>query len=622
MPREFAVMLDHPLVTQFLREIRTLYEMLSSVSKYPATPDFEDERVEGAMTLVNYLRRTHRTDIYMKYVHFLHQLHRKLGNKAEAALSYVLYADILDWSAEYQSPFFVESQGVFGAQTSAARLEEVLIRSVDDLVAANCWEEALRLLGVLLQRYGHVTSELTKATAVLRRAAVLSDAIAHQERVYPSYFFVKFAGDGCPAAFRNDVFVYRGTLGERLADFEARIMQKWHGAKKIPLKIDTVTTSTAAGTAREGDSARKPLPLPDKPAPTGPVFEIAMAGAATEPYIPVHPIYDPQPWISPATAAENAYADADMQGSAMRDWVALATAARPGLGLSDAVSWTPHKASLVIRDHDEGVRPKLVRKGKHNSGVRFFVHSRPFRKRAVKTSNEFLDSWASRCYVEIENPFPCTRRRSRVRATHEIVLNPIEVAVLTLEEKHDSLVDAIERAAAGPDRSAEQDFSQKLQGVVDAAVSGGIANYRTFFSGAFKATHPEIQEDIDADVTGQKARVFDALREALVKLLLVVARGIRVHSVKCSEALLPLHEFLCKRFDGMRQVLREMGVTLPLSGGGSDALAQGANSSRDSVIAGRAAVQGTGGAAGVAAAGVGASTGAATLQPQPQGVPT
>ena len=55
-----------------------------------------------------------------------------------------------------------------------------------------------------------------------------------------------------------------------------------------------------------------------------------------------------------------------------------------------------------------------------------------------------------------------------------------------------------------PDGHAEQSFTMALNGVVDAAVNGGVANYRAFVTGEFRTTNPEIAEDIDANpVSGQ-----------------------------------------------------------------------------------------------------------------------
>ena len=37
-----------------------------------------------------------------------------------------------------------------------------------------------------------------------------------------------------------------------------------------------------------------------------------------------------------------------------------------------------------------------------------------------------------------------------------------------------------------------------------------------------------------------------------------VARGIRVHAVKCAAEMLPLHDFLCTRFEDMKKTCAEL----------------------------------------------------------------
>lgn len=108
-----------------------------------------------------------------------------------------------------------------------------------------------------------------------------------------------------------------------------------------------------------------------------------------------------------------------------------------------------------------------------------------------------------------------------------------------------------------------------LAGVVDAAVSGGVANYESFFTGGFRSTHPEVGTDVAS--SPEKARALDELREALRKQVRVVGpsraflppptarapccaqvvilrRGIEVHAVKCAAAMVPLHEHVSCAF--------------------------------------------------------------------------
>ena len=162
-----------------------------------------------------------------------------------------------------------------------------------------------------------------------------------------------------------------------------------------------------------------------------------------------------------------------------------------------------------------------------------------------------------RFYLTTRHAFPTTHRRSVVVRVREVVLNPVEAAVAGLQERTTALRDLIERAAAGPDRGAEQDFTQALQGVVDAAVSGGVSMYRPFVDGSFRDSHPEIVEDLAAP---GKALLIDELRAALLDQLRAMARGIRVHAVKCSEDMLPLHLHLCERFETVRNTMRRWGV--------------------------------------------------------------
>ena len=92
-----------------------------------------------------------------------------------------------------------------------------------------------------------------------------------------------------------------------------------------------------------------------------------------------------------------------------------------------------------------------------------------------------------------------------------------------------------------------------LQGVIDPVISGGLANYKAFFDGSYRSSHPEVAEDMDAD-GGKKAWAELALRDAVNEQVRVAARAARVHGRKCAPAMMPLHDFLLGRFaDLVRQ---------------------------------------------------------------------
>ena len=63
------------------------------------------------------------------------------------------------------------------------------------------------------------------------------------------------------------------------------------------------------------------------------------------------------------------------------------------------------------------------------------------------------------------------------------------------------LREAIAEAEGVADGQGSQEFSQAINGVVDAAVNGGVTNFVPLLSGDFRRTHPEIVEDMEAHVS-------------------------------------------------------------------------------------------------------------------------
>jgi hypothetical protein len=123
-----------------------------------------------------------------------------------------------------------------------------------------------------------------------------------------------------------------------------------------------------------------------------------------------------------------------------------------------------------------------------------------------------------------------------------------------------------EAAAAGPDRAAPQAFSQTLSGCVDAAVSGGVANYAPLFTDAYRSTYPEIAADLEAESPpGSGLRPKEGLvARALLPALDAHTRALRlctaIHADKCSGDMLPLHAFLEGRLKRLLDKVAEWGI--------------------------------------------------------------
>lgn len=205
---------------------------------------------------------------------------------------------------------------------------------------------------------------------------------------------------------------------------------------------------------------------------------------------------------------------------------------------------------------ESGKVPKYLETFANNEDIKQFFYQRPFRKNEEKSANEFLDLWVEKFILTTDQTFPTTMRRQLVVKRERIVLNPLEMAVNGLLEKNQELNEKVAELEEMEDGTADQSYTMALNGVVDAAVNGGLANYEVFFTGAFIETNPEIQEDIDANPEKQALRgqLVDGLKEQLA----IVEEGVAVHGFKCIEAMRPLHAHMAETFVKLKAQLLEL----------------------------------------------------------------
>ena len=211
--------------------------------------------------------------------------------------------------------------------------------------------------------------------------------------------------------------------------------------------------------------------------------------------------------------------------------------------------------------------PVLIRQSREHSGARIFMLARPVKRN--KTKIDTLDVWVARTYVVSRDAFPTTHRSSPVLGARTILLNPVEVAVVTLAERTADLMHEIEAAARGADRAAPQSFSQMLSGTIFAAVAGGIiVNYLPLFSGTFRDEYPEIAADLDSEVppgsgfAPKASLIRSALTPAVKAHFAVLRAGAHVHERKCCAEMAPLHEHLVEKLAELGAALRSWGLSV------------------------------------------------------------
>merc|ERR1712176_889771 len=105
--------------------------------------------------------------------------------------------------------------------------------------------------------------------------------------------------------------------------------------------------------------------------------------------------------------------------------------------------------------------------------------------------NEFKDLWLRRYFVQTRCPVPALQRRVDVIKETVLEYTPLEVAIMNLDKKNQEIIEEISIVSAAAKKDVQR-LSMLLQGVLDAAVMGGIAKYQeAFFDGSYMAEFPD-----------------------------------------------------------------------------------------------------------------------------------
>ncbi|RUS91929.1 hypothetical protein EGW08_000331, partial [Elysia chlorotica] len=170
-----------------------------------------------------------------------------------------------------------------------------------------------------------------------------------------------------------------------------------------------------------------------------------------------------------------------------------------------------------------------------------------FSRRKEDVSGDVTNMWLERTYIKTSYPLPGIVGWFPVVHVTTLAVSPIENAIETMEDKNKNLLSLIEQH--------RQDFSlrsdtlgMQLNGIVDPAVSGGIANYKVCCLTFLGVIHcPSYSSQLTPCLA---ARVVTLVRD-----------GLLVHKSKAPEALQPFHSHMEQRFTQMCNMIeREYGV--------------------------------------------------------------
>uniref|UniRef100_A0A667Y4N4 Dedicator of cytokinesis 4b n=1 Tax=Myripristis murdjan TaxID=586833 RepID=A0A667Y4N4_9TELE len=204
-----------------------------------------------------------------------------------------------------------------------------------------------------------------------------------------------------------------------------------------------------------------------------------------------------------------------------------------------AVTPIPESQDVLQRD---GVPDNIKSFYKFNHIWRF-RYDRPFHKGTKDKENEFKSLWVERTTLTLVQSLPGISRWFEVEKRELVEVSPLENAIEVIENKNLQLRTLITQCQSRQMQNINP-LTMCLNGVIDAAVNGGLARYQeAFFVKDYIMNHPE-----DGDKIGR-------LRELMFEQAHILEYGLAVHEKFVPQDMRPLHKKLVDQFHLMKSSL-------------------------------------------------------------------
>ncbi|RXN23373.1 dedicator of cytokinesis 4-like protein [Labeo rohita] len=204
-----------------------------------------------------------------------------------------------------------------------------------------------------------------------------------------------------------------------------------------------------------------------------------------------------------------------------------------------AVSPVPENQDVLQRD---GV-PNNIKSFYKVNHIWRFRYDRPFHKGTKDKENEFKSLWVERTTLTLAQSLPGISRWFEVEKRELLEMSPLENASEVIENKTLQLRTLIAQCQMRQMLNINP-LTMCLNGVIDAAVNGGLARYQeAFFAKDYIANHPEDGEKITR------------LRELMFEQAHILEFGLAVHEKFVPQDMRPLHKKLVDQFHVMRSSL-------------------------------------------------------------------
>lgn len=488
---------------EYLRHIGKMYELMSSLLKFPDTALYEDERTLVAIKLMNYLESSGhvRKEMYARYVQYLVDLHVGLKNFVEAGVTQLLQINMHKWSDE-----LVGAAGSYPEERERDRKERLYRSAISFFVQGEDYERAIERCEELRAYYEHQAFDYVKLASILTEQSGYYKKVLESERFYASYFRVVFHGQ-FDEELKEKEFVYRGSKLEPVMDFTNRIKRRYPEAK-ILMTSERPSDELYAQHAQLISITTLSRPSEQQ--------RWDMTGC--------------NGWTKDKKTTRSGLAQYELSIQEMKEKSGHKTAAGPMVPSLQALKSIPGP----------------IAKYREFNNLKCFTYSRGLQKSTEKKpQNEFKHLWVVKTFIFTQESFPCIRRRCEVVDRKELTLSPIENAIQTMTSKNVELLDKIDSVEQSTSPNVDVGpLSMLLNGMIDAAVMGGTQKYIEAF-----LDDEWLAENQNETSLQRQEELKQTIRDMIVHL----KRGLDVFGKRVDVKLKGLYDHQCAFYDQMVQ---------------------------------------------------------------------
>jgi dedicator of cytokinesis protein 1 len=233
------IMIDHCSQHASMKEmgikfVKTVTRLMERLLEYRCiiTDENKENRMSCTVSLLDFYAEINRKEMYIRYLNKLYDLHLECDNYTEAAYTMELHAKLLNWSDD-ELPQLLKSNRYTDSHTHRQLKQALYYNIIDNYSKGKMWECAIKKCQELAAQFELETFDYDQLSELHKRMSTFYDDIMKKCRAQPEYFRVGYFGRGFPQFLQNKVFIYRGKEYERLADFNARILNEFPKAELL-----------------------------------------------------------------------------------------------------------------------------------------------------------------------------------------------------------------------------------------------------------------------------------------------------------------------------------------------------------------------------------------------------